>query len=201
MADASRSIRRKHTVLRGRLGEKFFTQVVGIELPWVVGNRATIFHVPVQAGGSLSFAAPICFEDAFADICRRLIDKGADLFLNVTNDSWSKTWSAEIQHFQAARFRAVENRRVLVRSTNGGLSAVVGPWGEIRMRMPFFQRMYQNVSVPVYKEKQLTFYARFGDWFPRVLIALLFIVLLVDALPKKKGRSRTPLTSGVDRPY
>jgi len=179
---------------------KFFTQVVGIELPWVVGNRATVFQVPLQGGGSMSFAAPICFEDAFADLCRTFIDKGADLFLNITNDSWSKTWSAEIQHFQAARFRAVENRRVLVRSTNGGLSSVVGPWGEIRLRMPFFKRMYQNVSVPIFKEKTLTLYSRFGDWFPQVLIALLFIVLLVDALPRKKGRPRTAPLRGEDRP-
>jgi apolipoprotein N-acyltransferase len=180
--------------------KKFFATAVGIRLPWTPGNRLTIFKLPLQTGGTLSFAVPICFEDAFANLCRLFVDKGADAFVNITNDSWSKKWSSEIQHFQAARFRAVENRRVLVRSTNGGLSAVVGPWGEIRSRMPFFQRMYQNVSVPIYKEKTLTFYSRFGDWFPQMLIALLFIVLLLDALPKKKGRSQAALARAEDRP-
>jgi apolipoprotein N-acyltransferase len=168
---------------------RFFRNVVGIELPWADANRYTIFRVPLRSGGNLSFGVPICFEDAFSDLCRTFITKGADLLVNITNDSWSKTWSAEIQHFAVARFRAIENRRVLVRSTNGGLSAVVGPWGEIRERLPLFERTSRTVEVPVYREKTITPYTRFGDWFPRVLIIVLLAVLVVDLLPKKKRPS------------
>ncbi len=125
---------------------KFFRNVVGIWNPWVSGSRYTVYNVPLARGGELSFGTPICFEDAFAGVCRTFIDKGADILVNITNDSWSKTWSSEIQHFQAARFRAIENHRVLVRSTNGGLSAVVGPWGEIRSRMPYFESTYRTVG-------------------------------------------------------
>ena len=167
----------------------FFRKVVGIWNPWVSGTRQTIFRVPLESGGTMAFGVPICFEDAFADLCRRYLLKGADLLVNITNDSWSKTWSSEIQHFQVARFRAIENRRVLVRSTNGGVSAVVGPWGEIRMRMPFFQRTWRDVDVPLYKEKTVTPYTRFGDWFPRCLIGLVLIVLILNVLPKKKRPS------------
>jgi apolipoprotein N-acyltransferase len=166
---------------------KFFRNVVGIWNPWVDGTRYTIYKVPLRAGGELSFGTPICFEDAFADLCRKYITNGADLMLNITNDSWSKTWSSEIQHFAVARFRAIENRRVLVRSTNGGLSAVVGPWGEIRSRMPFFESTWRTVDVPVYREKGLTAYTRFGDWFPRLLIVFLAVVLVAGVLPKKKA--------------
>ncbi len=173
---------------------KFFRNVVGIWNPWVSGNRYTIYSTPLANGGAMSFGSPICFEDAFAQVCRSFVDRGADVLVNITNNSWSKTWSAEIQHFQAARFRAIENRRVLVRSTNGGLSAVVGPWGEIRSRMPLFERTYRVVDVPIYREKTLTPYARFGDWFVGAILALLFIVLVVDILPKKK---RLPLESSL----
>ncbi|MGA2377779.1 MAG: apolipoprotein N-acyltransferase [Spirochaetia bacterium] len=164
----------------------FFRNVVGIWNPWVIGTRYTVFKVPLAAGGTLSFGVPICFEDAFADLCRQFILRGADLLVNITNDSWSKTWSSEIQHFQVARFRAIENRRVLVRSTNGGVSAVVGPWGEIRTRIPFFERAWRDVDIPIYREASLTPYTRFGDWLPRALIALVLIVLILDVLPKKK---------------
>jgi len=167
----------------------FFRNVVGIWNPWVSGTRHTVFKVPLAAGGTMSFGVPICFEDAFADLCRQYLLDGADLLVNITNDSWSKTWSSEIQHFQVARFRAIENRRVLVRSTNGGVSAVVGPWGEIRTRMPFFERTWRGVQVPLYKEATLTPYTRFGDWFPQALIALVLIVLILDVLPKKKRPS------------
>ena len=164
----------------------FFRNVVGIWNPWVSGTRHTIFRVALAAGGTLSFGIPTCFEEAFGDLNRQFILKGADLLMNITNDSWSKTWSAEIQHFQVARFRAIENRRILVRSTNGGVSAVVGLWGEIRTRMPYFERTWRAGDVPVYKEASLTPYTRFGHWFPQALIALVLIVPIVNVVPKRK---------------
>jgi apolipoprotein N-acyltransferase len=166
---------------------RFFRNVVGIWNPWVNGERYTLYKVPLHAGGELAFGTPICFEDAFANLCRGYITHGADLMLNITNDSWSKTWSSEIQHFSVARFRAIENRRVLVRSTNGGVSAVIGPWGDIRSRMPFFESTWRAVDVPVYRERAYTAYTRFGDWFPRLLIAFLLVVLVTGAFRNKKA--------------
>ncbi|MGA2614813.1 MAG: apolipoprotein N-acyltransferase [Spirochaetia bacterium] len=172
--------------------QRFFRNVIGVWNPWFMGSRYTIFDVPLQEGGSLHFGVPICFEDAFSDLDRGFFLRGADMLINITNDSWSDTWSSEIQHFTVARFRAIENRRVLVRSTNGGVSGVVGPWGEVWGRMPFFQQAWRAVQVPVYKEKTLTPYTRYGDWFPRFLILVLLIVLAADTLndvAKKKRLS------------
>ena len=163
--------------------QKFFREVVGVWNPWYMGSRYTIFSVPLRAGGTLRFGVPICFEDAFSDLDRGFILRGADVLVNITDDSWSKTWSAEIQHFTVARFRAIENRRLLVRSTNGGVSVVVGPWGEIWGRMPFFQSTWRTIRVPVYKERTFTPYTRFGDWFPRLVLAFLLIVLIKGAIP------------------
>jgi len=55
--------------------------------------------------------------------------------------------------------------------------------------MPFFERTWRDVGVPVYKEKSLTPYTRFGDWFPQLLILLVLIALVIDVLPKKKRPS------------
>ncbi|MGO9410877.1 MAG: apolipoprotein N-acyltransferase [Spirochaetia bacterium] len=166
--------------------QRFFRNVIGVWNPWFMGSRYTIFSVPLRAGGVLRFGVPICFEDAFANLDRGYLLRGADMLINITNDSWSDTWSSEIQHFTVARFRAIENRRVLVRSTNGGVSGVVGPWGEVWGRMPFFQQAWRTVHVPVFKERTLTPYTRFGDWFPKVLIAFLLIVLVLNVAIKKR---------------
>jgi apolipoprotein N-acyltransferase len=168
---------------------RFFENVIGILLPWTVGDRYTIFSVPLRAGGTLAFGVPICFEDAFADLCRGFVIRGADMLVNITNDSWSKTWSAEIQHFSVARLRAVETRRVLVRSTNGGVSAVVDPWGRVRAKLPLFERTARTVEVPVYRPARFTVYTRFGDWFPRTLIGLLLVALVWD-LMRARGSSQ-----------
>jgi apolipoprotein N-acyltransferase len=166
----------------------FFTRVVGVWFPWVQGRRFTIFRVPLSAGGELAFGAPICFEDAFSDLCRRFILEGADLWVNLTNDYWSKTTSSEYQHFQVARFRAVENRRVLVRSTNGGVTAVVDPKGRVTAMLPMFERDTLAVSVPV-SDGALTPYTILGDWFPWMLALTLFVLLLVDLAAGKRRNS------------
>ncbi|HAP55672.1 MAG TPA: hypothetical protein DCQ16_07200 [Spirochaetaceae bacterium] len=118
----------------------------------------------------------MCFEDAFAELCRRYFLQGADLLINLTNDSWSRTRSAQIQHWAIARFRAIENRRTLVRSTNSGVSCVVDPWGRSLVELPQFEAGTMLVRVPVYADSGLSVYGRFGDWF-----ALLCLLLLVFA--------------------
>jgi apolipoprotein N-acyltransferase len=168
----------------------FFRNVVGLWLPWTTGDRLTIFRVPLATGRELSFGAPICFEDAFSGLCREYILAGGDMLLNLTNDYWSKTVPSEVQHFQAAKFRAVENRRVLIRSTNGGVTAVVGPWGEIRASLPLFERTSLDVDVPLYKEKNFTVYTILGDYFPWCLAAGLVLLLVVGALTGRRTAKR-----------
>jgi len=157
----------------------FFTRVVGVWFPWVQGKTFTMFRVPLSTGGELTFGAPICFEDAFSDLCRRFILQGADLWVNMTNDYWSKTMSSEYQHFQVARFRSVENRRVMVRSTNGGVTAVVDPKGRVTAMLPMFERRTLAVPVPV-ADGGLTPYTVLGDWFPWALAGVLLSLLVVD---------------------
>ena len=58
----------------------------------------------------------------------------ADALVNVTNDAWFGHSSARYQHLQIARMRALEAGRYLVRAANDGISAVIGPHGEVVAR-------------------------------------------------------------------
>ncbi|MDR2589297.1 MAG: apolipoprotein N-acyltransferase, partial [Spirochaetales bacterium] len=145
---------------------KFFQDVVGIRSIWSLGSTDTIFTVKTSEGKDIRFGSPICFEDAFPYLCRNLVKKGADLLLNLTNDAWSRTNSAQIQHFVVARFRSIEMKRVLVRSTNGGLTAVIGPFGEIQASLPMFEAASLAAEISVTREESLTPYTVYGDWLP-----------------------------------
>ena len=157
---------------------KFMREVIGLESGWVMGSDVVVFSLPLRSpesgGQRVDFSTPICFEDAFADLCRRYFLDGADLLINLTNDSWSTKKSAQIQHWAIARFRAIENRRTLVRSTNSGVSCVVDPWGRSLFEMPQFSALSAAVDIPVYKGGEFTVYTVFGDWFA-LLCALLFL--------------------------
>ena len=159
---------------------RLFSDLIGLQATWVPGATATIYELPVRDGGRVRFATPICFEDAFPGLNRRFVRAGADLLINLTNDAWSQTVSAETQHFVAARLRAVEHRRVLIRATNGGVTAAVDPWGRvIGAPAPLFTETALRLQVPVYRPAADTVYTRFGDYLPAVLAAVLALFICI----------------------
>jgi apolipoprotein N-acyltransferase len=175
--------------------KNFMQNTVGLESGWVMGTRFTVFDLPGKSG-NFKFGAPICFEDAFAEVCMHYFRGGADFLLNLTNDSWSRTVSAELQHWAAARFRSIENRRTLVRSTNGGYSCVVDAYGRVIMDMPLFESTSRFVEVPVFKEDSPTVYLRFGDWFAQaiLLLSIVWVIILIaedgNARPARRRRTK-----------
>ena len=83
-------------------------------------------YVPLDGIGT-----PICFESTFPTASRQLTRAGASLLVTVTNDAWFAGSSELKAHFATAVFRAVENRRSVVQTANGGISGFVDPRGRI----------------------------------------------------------------------
>ncbi|MBQ5384765.1 MAG: apolipoprotein N-acyltransferase, partial [Treponema sp.] len=135
---------------------------------------------------SVSFSTPICFEDAFPDVCRKLFNQGSEIFLNITNDSWSKTAYAEYQHFIAASYLSIEFRTTLVRCCNSGYSAVIGPNGKILASLDVFKTDALDVMIPVYEHKP-TVFSRYGDWFAYTIIALMALYFIVETTRFRTG--------------
>lgn len=153
------------------LVQQFFSSLVGFSSGWTPGSVYKALPLTLQNGQKIRFAAPICFEDAFPSLCAHLHNQQSDLLINLTNDSWSKTASAEYQHFAIAYFRAIELRTPLVRATNGGYTVVVDPVGRIIADLPLFTAASTSVTIPLYARQQ-TFYARWKDWLPALFLAL-----------------------------
>ena len=160
--------------------------ILGFSSGWTPGTEITLFTVPLKAGSDVTISIPICFEDAFPMVCRALFRAGSEVFVNITNDSWSMTNSAEYQHFAIASFRAIEFRTTLIRSTNSGYSVVVNPKGQVIADMPLFEEASLYTSVPIYQRK-VTVYCMFGDWLPVLCLILAFVSVFVT---EKKGRKQ-----------
>jgi apolipoprotein N-acyltransferase len=175
---------------------RFFTEAVGIQYPWTMGTRSVVFQTTLGTGETARFGVPICFEDAFGDINRRFVRDGADLLINLTNDSWSRTVSALTQHFVAAKFRSVETRRPLARSTNGGITAVVDTKGKVTAMLPWFEPGYLNATIRLPAHPRITTYARYGDWLPLVLAAVLVGylggVVALERWSRRRSTRRVP---------
>ena len=81
----------------------------------------------------------ICYEDAFAEEVRDALPEAAFL-VNASNDAWFGDSLAPHQHLEIARMRAKETGRYMLRATNTGISAVIGPHGELIAKTPLFAR-------------------------------------------------------------
>lgn len=80
-------------------------------------------------------APAICFEITFPAEVAGQVRRGGTILVTVTNDAWYGDSWAPWQHFRAARFRAAENRRYLLRAAITGISAIVGPDGEVQEQL------------------------------------------------------------------
>jgi apolipoprotein N-acyltransferase len=119
----------------------------------------------------------ICFEAIFPELARGHTKTGANILVNLTNDAWFGRTSAPYQHLSMAVFRAVENRRPLLRAANTGFSAVVSPCGRIRKKSPLFSQAVLRAIVDISPARR-TFYTRFGDVFALAAagVALLWVL-------------------------
>ncbi|MFO1518937.1 MAG: apolipoprotein N-acyltransferase [bacterium] len=145
------------------------------------GSKFTLLSYDVYKAGAL-----ICYEDIFPNIARFHTKNGANLLVNLTNDAWYGDTSALPQHLSFSPFRAVENRRSLVRATNNGMTAMVGPTGKIEKLFPPFERgiLLGEVSLM----SSMSFYARFGDVFAYVCMGMTAVFILFSFARKRRSR-------------
>jgi apolipoprotein N-acyltransferase len=136
--------------------------------------------VPLEVPGVGRFAPLNCYEDVRAPVARYATrDGGAEILFAVANDGWFGDTMAPFQHEALAIWRAVENRRFLVRVTNTGVTDVVDPTGRVSLRMPVFQ---PAATVTEVRRLHLdSVYTRFGDWFAWLVTAAALASLSISA--------------------
>ena len=132
-------------------------------------------HQSILSAAGQKLGLTICYEDAFGSSQLDVL-RDATLLINVTNNAWYGNSTAPHQHLQIARMRALEAGRYLVRAANDGITAAIGPHGEIVARLPQFQEAVLRADVQ--SMTGLTPYARLGN-YPVVISAGLMLAVAV----------------------
>lgn len=112
----------------------------------------------------------ICFEIIFPALSRAAVMNNAGFLVNITNDAWFGRTAAPWQHFSMAVFRAVENKRFLVRSANTGISGFVDPLGRVVASTSLYEE--KTLAQPVAVLGSKTIYTRCGDIFAVACVAV-----------------------------
>ncbi|MGB7305486.1 MAG: apolipoprotein N-acyltransferase [Burkholderiaceae bacterium] len=115
----------------------------------------------------------ICYEDLFGEELAVQVRDGANLLINVSNIGWFGQSHALPQHLNISRLRAMEFQRPMLRSTNTGVTAHIGPSGRVLAQLPVYQ--HGALDVNVQPMTGLTPFARYGLWLPTTLAVILLL--------------------------
>jgi apolipoprotein N-acyltransferase len=112
----------------------------------------------------------ICYESVFARAIRKFPARGAEVLVNISNDSWYGRSAARYQHLLIARMRAIENGRWILRATNDGITTAIDPAGRLADPLPSYEQGVLTVGFNY--ESERTGYVRWGEWFWWLTIAI-----------------------------
>ena len=114
----------------------------------------------------------ICYEIVYPDFVAKSAHT-SDYLLTISNDSWFGSSIGPLQHLEMAQMRALENARYLVRGTNNGISAIIGPDGEIQSQTKQFVRTV--LTGEIYALGGRTPFSYFGS-IPVLLVCGLILI-------------------------
>lgn len=150
----------------------------------LLGSLLQVMPLPVADFSSGSLTQPlihaagypvgvsVCYEIIFGEEVITQLPQAAFL-VNVSNDAWFGDSLAPHQHLEMARMRALETGRYLLRATNTGITAIIGPDGQLRERGPQFETLV--VRGEIVPRSGATLYVRWGNW-PVVILAFLMVL-------------------------
>ncbi len=153
------------TFLAGIFERFGFTSMSWIAGGFTPGAGSGILNVPgAPAAGPL-----ICYEAIFPGFVAKEGERPSWL-VQVSNDAWFGPTSGPLQHYNQARFRAIEQGIPLVRAASGGISGIIDGKGRTVVKLGT-NGGYADSALP--KPEFITLFSRFGDALTLGLFTLL----------------------------
>jgi apolipoprotein N-acyltransferase len=139
------------------------------------------------------FVTPICYEILESNYMRQLLNQWGknNLIINHTNDSWYGKTAEPYQHLFLSKWRALEFKIPIVRTTNTGISSVIYPDGTESGRLLTDTEGILDIEVPLAAGKG-TFYQIYGI---NPLLGLIVLILFISSIKKKLSQDRRIKTS------
>jgi apolipoprotein N-acyltransferase len=185
-ADDLQTYRKRHLVIFGEtipfvdsipFLKRIYEQQSGAEYGGSFTPGESLEPLKIPVGETTVGAIPtVCFEDSVPRLTRKFVRPGPQVIINVTNDGWFKQSAAAAQHFQFARFRAIELRRPMLRCANSGVSAAIDSTGSTAhpdtgapqiltdAAGSHFTRGSLLTELKIPLQPTFSLYARIGDW-------------------------------------
>jgi apolipoprotein N-acyltransferase len=154
-------------------------------------QRGNGWH-PLQFGAH-RLGVGICFESTFASIARAYAAQGANYLIYITNDAWFQQTAAVRQHFNHARFRALETGLPVVRVASTGISGFIAPDGRILAEIPTYVAGTCRMDIP--EGTPGTVYTRGGWLFAPLCLLAALLLAAWGVIIRRRASSRNRTSS------
>lgn len=135
--------------------------------------------MPLDAAG-IRIGPLVCWDVLFDDVARALVQRGADLLVNLSSDRDLGAGAQQLLAF--ARFRAIETRRWLARASGTGRSYVVDPAGRVLAR--------DRLRIAAASDRPQTLYTRHGELVPGLAALVLTVCFALRPIAARAGPHR-----------
>jgi apolipoprotein N-acyltransferase len=141
-----------------------------------IGDYESGDKVIKASTGFGSFGTFVCYEIIFPGLVRKFYSRDGDFIVTMTNDAWFGKTAGPYQHFSMAVFRAVENRKPVLRAANTGVSGYIDSNGRVFLATPIFERRAETVDITT--DQTRTLYSKYGDVFSYLCIVVSLLLLI-----------------------
>ena len=136
------------------------------------GNKRDFFEININKE-QLKFLPLICYEIIYSGNLTKNFD--FDFILNISEDGWFGKSIGPKQHFSHSIFRAIENGKYVLRSSNNGMAAIINPLGQIEKEINYGVSGYVDFEKRRVLDK--TIFSTLGNKI-FILLILLYIFLI-----------------------
>ncbi len=166
---------------------KFFTRLDQIPRDMVPGTRPGVLPIAGTTIGDV-----ICFEVAYDELVRDVVNGGADLLVVQTNNATYMGTGQVEQQFAIARLRAIETHRYVVVAATNGVSGIIAPSGEVVARAETRTQAVLLESLPLHDD--ITAGVRWGSTVG-LLLTLVAAGAVSAGIARHRRRRRTEARS------
>ncbi len=143
------------------------------------GKDTTVFSVD----NKFKFNTAICYESVYPEFFSQFIKRGSQAGVVITNDGWWGKLAGTYQHNRYAVFRAVENRKWILRCGNTGISGSIDPYGNLYSQSEVNEKENLLVNFGT-GSPSMTFYTMHGDYIGRFSLCLMLALAVISLIIK-----------------
>ena len=128
-----------------------------------------------------SFIPLICYEIIYSGKINLKSEK-TDFIINISEDGWFGDSIGPHQHFAHTIFRAIEEGKNIIRSSNNGISAYIDSNGIIISRLESTRKGV--IKIKKYKKINETLFSKFGN---KIFFYIILFYIVIILFIKRKG--------------